>query len=315
MVAAVVAVTGLVAAGAGTPASAAPCTGLSALLGGCKTTTTTQPAPPPPPPAPAPAPAPGPAPGPTPGLPVLDLLASARQMVDLANMERAVAGLPPLEFRDDAAALAAQHSERMAAEGRIFHNDQLFSAPVRSALAAKTLGENVGYGGSIAQIHAALMGSAGHRANLLNPSFRVAGVGVAKSGSTLYITQVFIEPSGAAPKALPKPPAVKPASTTRPKATRSTAPRPVAAPKAPAPSATAPLSSEVPTTIAEAPPTTDAPPTTEAPASRTILPTATVSPPESGDGGAARTVATVLLLLAAAWGWRLRRRGLATRRA
>ena len=308
--AAVLGVLTVAASGAGAPANAAACTGLSAWLGGCRTTTTTTPPPPPPPPPPAPAPAPGPAPV----APVLDVLASARQMLDLANVERAAAGLARLEWRDDAAQLGTAHSQRMADAGTIFHNDQLFSAPVRSSLAAKTLGENVGYGGSVAQIHGALMNSAGHRANILSPKFRVAGVGIVRNGGTLYMTQVFIEPSGAAPKALPKAATARPTTTAAPKprATRTAAPRPTAPASAQGPT-TPPSTEAPPTTITEAPPTTAAPPDPEP--ELAFGGTAAVAPAESDGGNAARALAVSLLLAVAVWAWRLRARVALTIRA
>src|SRR5690606_1923641 len=37
------------------------------------------------------------------------------------------------------------------------------------------LGENVGYGGSIAQVHDAYLKSPGHRANIMDPSFTSMG--------------------------------------------------------------------------------------------------------------------------------------------
>ena len=228
-------------------------------------------------------------------MPGIDVLASARQMLDLANVERGVAGLAPLAWRDDASALAAAHSQRMADAGTIFHNDQLFSAPVRSALAAKTLGENVGFGGSVAQIHSALMSSAGHRANILSPKFRVAGVGIARNGAILYVTQVFIEPSGAAPKALPKSATARPTTTAAPKPPRAARTAGAARPATTAPARASTDAPAPTTTVTEAPPTTDAP----APKGATELAlgatTAAVPPPTAQNPIALEIVALVLL--------------------
>ena len=290
----------MLAAGAGAPAHAAGCTGLSSLFGGCKTTTTTTP---PPPPAPTPAPVPTQLPSSPAPAPILDLLASAHQLLDLANAERAIAGLPALQWRDDASALAVEHSQHMADAGRIFHNDQLFTSTVRNALAAKTLGENVGFGGSVAQVHAALMSSEGHRNNILSPKFRVAGMGIVKGAGSLYMTQVFIEPSGAAPKAVPKP-APRPTTTAaKPKVAAKTAARPAA-----------PATTAAPTTaVTEAPTTTEAPPTTEAvevPAEPELAlgTTAAMPPPEASDTTGAQALALSLLVAVSVWAGRVRTR-------
>jgi uncharacterized protein YkwD len=57
----------------------------------------------------------------------------------------------------------------------------------------RELGENVGYGGSIADIQGAYMSSAGHRANILNARFNYAAVGVAHRGDRVFTVQVFMQ--------------------------------------------------------------------------------------------------------------------------
>jgi len=56
-------------------------------------------------------------------------------------------------------------------------------------------GENLAMNsnGSVSAAHNSLMGSAGHRANILNAKFRYVGVGIhTKSDGSHYYTQLFV---------------------------------------------------------------------------------------------------------------------------
>jgi uncharacterized protein YkwD len=57
----------------------------------------------------------------------------------------------------------------------------------------RSIGENVGFGGSIAQVETAYMNSAGHRANILNASYDAVGTGVTWRGSRVFTVQVFMD--------------------------------------------------------------------------------------------------------------------------
>ncbi|MEY2477396.1 MAG: hypothetical protein QOG87_2711 [Actinomycetota bacterium] len=157
-------------------------------------------------------------------------------------------------MRGDVVNIAQGHSAAMAAAGTIWHNEQFLTQGTRKALAAKMLGENVGMGPNVDQVHVALMNSPGHKANILEPAFSIVGMGVVRSGDGMvYITQDFVQPSGGTPRpaAVVKAAAPKPA----PKPRVATAPKPrVASTPKPAP----------------APATTAAPPTTEATTTTTV---------------------------------------------
>jgi len=56
-----------------------------------------------------------------------------------------------------------------------------------------SLGENVGYGPSVAAIEDAYMNSSGHRANILSTKWNGAGVGYATNGKRVFTVQVFIK--------------------------------------------------------------------------------------------------------------------------
>jgi uncharacterized protein YkwD len=287
---------GIVVMLAGAQPASAACTGLSALFGGCKTTPTTAP----PKPAPAPAPVPVAAPAPAPAPAAFDPAAAAQRLLDLTNQERAAAGIGPMAMRGDVTSIAQGHSEAMAAAGTIWHNEAYLTHPVRTALAAKMLGENVGMGGSVDQVHVALMNSPGHKANILEPVFTVVGMAVVKAPSgALYVTQDFVQPSGAAPKPLAPKAAVSKAAPKPPAAPR---PKPAPRPAAPKPAAV-PVAAPV-TTVPETTTTTVAPdpePTVLA-AAPSLPPAPAPAPPAPSEPAAGIVVAAFALLSASATG-------------
>jgi hypothetical protein len=184
---------------------------------------------------------------------------AAQRILDLTNAERAAVGLPGLTMRADVVAIAQAQSAAMAAASNIWHNEQFLTQATRKALGANMLGENVGMGGNVDQVHVALMNSPGHKANILEPAFSVVGMAVAKSGDGLvYVTQDFVQPNGSAPRPVATP---KPVAAAKPKVVRAVAPRAPSVPKSTA-----------------APATTAAPPVTEAPATTT---TTVAAQPES----------------------------------
>jgi uncharacterized protein YkwD len=147
------------------------------------------------------------------------------QFTSLINQERASRGIPTLAVRSDLVAVARRHSERMAASGSIWHNPNL-AGEVRDW---QKVAENVGRGADVASIHRAFMDSNEHRINVLWTEVTEVGVGVARAGGKLYVTQVFRLPSGATAtrSAVSEPSAPSPAPST----TASRAPRPAAKPE------------------------------------------------------------------------------------
>jgi uncharacterized protein YkwD len=119
-----------------------------------------------------------------------------RRLLELANRERARAGLPPLQKDEGLTQAARKHGAAMAAQKKLSH--QFSGEPsLVHRLAANTktrldqAGENVAFAGSVDQAQDSLMHSPPHRANLLNGSYNVAGFSVVRSGSLLYVTQDF----------------------------------------------------------------------------------------------------------------------------
>ncbi len=119
-----------------------------------------------------------------------------RRLLEMANRERAKAGLPPLHKDEGLTQAAREHGAAMAAQKKLSH--QLSGEPsLVHRLAANTkarldqAGENVAFAGSVDQAQDSLMHSPPHRANLLNANYNVAGFSVVRSGSLLYVTQDF----------------------------------------------------------------------------------------------------------------------------
>ena len=96
------------------------------------------------------------------------------------NADRAANGLGPLGWHGGLAGYASGWANWMAQNGSLTHQ----SLSPMFGLGLSTVGENilVGPNGmSVGAMETAWMNSAGHRANILNGAFGVAGVGVAVS--------------------------------------------------------------------------------------------------------------------------------------
>lgn len=112
---------------------------------------------------------------------------------NFVNLSRAQAGLPPVRENVVLNLKADRWAQRMRDECRIWHSNLADGAPA----GWRKLGENVGMGGSIGQIHAAYMNSPGHRANVLDPSFTEMGTaavwGQCRGMRTVFTVHVFMK--------------------------------------------------------------------------------------------------------------------------
>jgi uncharacterized protein YkwD len=109
----------------------------------------------------------------------------------LLNAERSRYGLKPLRLEARLGRAARDHSQDMVKKGYFQHESPDGRTPFQRMLATRyvpkgatwTLGENIGWGtqdlAEPAELVKAWMKSPGHRANILNGSFREIGIGIA----------------------------------------------------------------------------------------------------------------------------------------
>jgi uncharacterized protein YkwD len=111
------------------------------------------------------------------------------QAKNLMNNDRTANGLRALPSQTDAQAKAQAWADRLARENALYHSD------IRTGINTKwcSLGENIGYGGSLENIETAYMNSPHHRDNILNSTFNGVGVGVAHNGDRVFSVQEFIK--------------------------------------------------------------------------------------------------------------------------
>lgn len=143
-----------------------------------------------------------------------DLSAAARYMVELINRDRQAAGLSPVQWDETAARAAQAHAEEMASYVYLSHWDLAGYGPehryffaggrdaVRENVYAYYQRSSTGVGIPIQDWQAivenaqeALMESAGHRENILQPSHTHVGIGIAYNAALgeVRIAQEFID--------------------------------------------------------------------------------------------------------------------------
>ena len=113
----------------------------------------------------------------------------ANAVVKATNAERAQHDLVKLRRNKCLQRFANRQAKRMAAQHRLFHQSL---GPIQRRCKVGEVGENVAFGfptgGSVVD---AWMGSSGHRANILNPRFRLIAVGARKGDGQWWVAQVF----------------------------------------------------------------------------------------------------------------------------
>ena len=115
---------------------------------------------------------------------------SEQRIVELANSERAKAGLQPVQVDAKLVAAARAHAVRMAEEGAIAHRyggeADLTSRAGAAGARFSLIEENIAFGPSPEEIHEGWMRSPGHHDNLLNPVINRIGVAVIAGRGGLY---------------------------------------------------------------------------------------------------------------------------------
>ncbi|MFE1585145.1 CAP domain-containing protein [Streptomyces sp. NPDC058737] len=118
------------------------------------------------------------------------------QVLALVNEERAAAGCSPVTANDKLTRAADDYSDVMASSGVMSHTGPDGSTMASRVEAAgyrwSTLGENIARGqADAASVMDSWMNSPGHRANILNCSFKELGVGVHFGDGGPWWTQDF----------------------------------------------------------------------------------------------------------------------------
>ena len=113
------------------------------------------------------------------------------QFIAKLNAARQANGQAPYSVASDLTSVARQQSANMASRQSLYHNPSL-TTQVQNWQA---VGENVGEGPNVEDIHTAFMNSPEHRANILDHDFTQVGVGVSvdKNG-IVWVTEDFREP-------------------------------------------------------------------------------------------------------------------------
>lgn len=112
--------------------------------------------------------------------------ASEEKMLALVNEERQAAGLSTLKADPEMQAVARAHAVDMFAKGYFSHINLEGKTPFdrmkEAGVEFKTAGENLALAPNVDMAHNGLMNSPGHRANILEPQFGRAGIGVIDGG-------------------------------------------------------------------------------------------------------------------------------------
>jgi uncharacterized YkwD family protein len=125
--------------------------------------------------------------------------AKEQQMVNLINQARANAGLPPLQVSSQLTNAARAKSRDMINNNYFSHTSPTYGSftnllsqyGVSYRSAAENLAMNSN--GSVAGAHDMLMGSPGHRVNILGGSYSLIGVGIqVRSDGSHFYTQLFV---------------------------------------------------------------------------------------------------------------------------
>ncbi len=130
--------------------------------------------------------------------------AGEQAMLDRINAVRADAQLPALVRMPELDAVARAHSVDMASHGALAHVSETTGTPEdrvhRAGIDARTIAENVALHQDTAHAMEALLASAPHHANILDPRVNHVGLGSVRTpDGGVYVTQVFAEVPPPAP--------------------------------------------------------------------------------------------------------------------
>jgi uncharacterized protein YkwD len=119
------------------------------------------------------------------------------RLLAMLNAARRGHHLPPLVMTELLRGVARSHSRDMAVQGYVGHGSALgqsFIARLSRVVPAGTfVGENVTAALTVEEVHGAFIHSQGHLENILGPTFRWVGIGVATAGQLLMVTEDFAD--------------------------------------------------------------------------------------------------------------------------
>lgn len=147
---------------------------------------------------------------------------STDEIFERLNEVRAANGLPALARDAELDTAAAAHTAEMATLSSLFHVSETSGSPLDRAHAAGVdsddIAENVAMHDSALDAQASLEGSPSHFANMLGPSFTHVGIGVVRTASGTYLTELFAHLDVATPPvaAAPVAPIAPPSSGVAP---------------------------------------------------------------------------------------------------
>jgi hypothetical protein len=131
------------------------------------------------------------------------------------NALRASVGVAPVAMDSKLTGVARDWSVQMSGGTGLAHNPNLRSIIDGITSVWRKLGENVGWGTSVAQLHDALVKSPHHYANLVDPDFHIVGIGVVVKGAEMWVTQDFLAgPTGGSTPTPTTPTTARPRPTT-----------------------------------------------------------------------------------------------------
>ncbi|WP_017726917.1 CAP domain-containing protein [Halalkalibacterium ligniniphilum] len=117
---------------------------------------------------------------------VQGLTQDEQKMVDLVNQERQKQGLAPLKVDLELTKVARIKAKDMIDKNYFDHNSPTYGSPFdmmnQFGIKYNTAGENLAGNQTVEAAHQGLMNSQGHRANILNSSFKEVGIGVVEGG-------------------------------------------------------------------------------------------------------------------------------------
>jgi uncharacterized protein YkwD len=132
-----------------------------------------------------------------------DARAAETEILALLNDERRRAGLAAVASDERLVTAARAYSDEMATHRFVAHVSPRSGSPAdrvrRAGVPALLVTENLAQAGSPREAHASLMGSPGHRANILDPRVQRVGIGAREivgvgGARQLLVTQLFITP-------------------------------------------------------------------------------------------------------------------------